>query len=147
MNTPMCGRKTGSSRFRASTARPATPNLSWRRLRLVTGRSMEPFFAGRLPRLAEATGAQVDLIPVTNEFFGASVTTAGLLGGRNVLKVVPSDMTDRDVVLLPGEALNADDLFIDSFSLDEFRREVAPATVTTDRGIAETLESAMRTKP
>ena len=126
---------------------PAAPNLSGRRLRLVTGRSMEPFFAERLPRLAEATGAEVDLIPVTNEFFGASVTTAGLLGGRNVLKVVPSDMTDRDVVLLPGEALNADDLFIDSFSLDEFRREVAPATVTTDRGIAETLESAMRTKP
>ncbi len=117
------------------------PNLAGRRLNIVTGRSMEALFAERLPRLAEATGAEVALVPVTNEYFGDSVTVAGLLGGHEVLKALPRDMTHRDAVLLPGEALNADGLFIDDMSLDEFREKTAPATVTASRRIADSLEA------
>ncbi|MCH7565309.1 MAG: DUF512 domain-containing protein [Gemmatimonadetes bacterium] len=102
---------------------------------------VEALFAERLPRLAEATGAEVALVPVTNEYFGDSVTVAGLLGGHEVLKALPRDMTHRDAVLLPGEALNADGLFIDDMSLDEFREKTAPATVTASRRIADSLEA------
>ncbi|MFV2006844.1 MAG: DUF512 domain-containing protein [Longimicrobiales bacterium] len=117
----------------------APPNLSGRRLNIVTGRSMEALFTERLPSLAEATGAEVDLFPVTNEYFGASVTVAGLLGGDEILKALPHGLTDRDAVLLPGEALNADGLFIDNLSLDEFCEKTGPATVTASREIAESL--------
>ncbi len=117
----------------------AAPDLTGRRLRVVTGWSMEPLFAERAPRLAQATGAEVELVPVTNEFFGESVTVAGLLGGRDIVAALPEDFTERDAILLPGEALNADDLFIDSYPLDTFRAEVAPATVTAHRGVAESL--------
>lgn len=119
----------------------APPDLAGRRLKIVTGRSMEALFAERLPSLAEATGAEMDLVPVTNEYFGDSVTVAGLLGGREILKALPRDMTDRDAVLLPGEALNADGLFIDDLSLAEFRERTTPATVTASRKIADSLEA------
>lgn len=118
----------------------AAPDLSGRHLNIVTGRSMEALFAERLPSLAKATGAEVDLVPVTNEFFGNSVTVAGLLGGQEILKALPRDMTDRDAVLLPGEALNADGRFVDNLSLDEFREKTAPAAVTASRRIAGSLE-------
>ena len=117
----------------------AAPDLAGRRLRIVTGWSMEPLFAERAPELAQATGAEVEVVPVTNEFFGESVTVAGLLGGRDIVAALPEDLTERDAILLPGEALNADDLFIDSYPLDAFRAEVAPATVTAHRGVAESL--------
>lgn len=117
------------------------PNLSGRRLNIVTGRSMETLFAERLPSLGEATGAEVKLIPVTNQYFGDSVTVAGLLGGHEILETLPRDMTGRDAVLLPGEALNADGLFIDNLSLDEFREKTAPATVTASRRLADSLEA------
>ena len=119
----------------------SAPNLTGRRLNIVTGRSMESLFAERMPSLAKATGAEVNLIPVTNEYFGDSVTVAGLLGGHDILQTLPSDMTDRDAVLLPGEALNADGLFIDDLSLDEFRRKTAPTTVTASRSFADSLDA------
>ncbi len=119
----------------------SAPDLSGRRLNIVTGRSMEALFAERLPSLAEATGAEVDLVPVTNEYFGGSVTVAGLLGGHEILRALPRDLTARDAVLLPGEALNADGVFIDDLSLAEFRENTAPATVTVNHNIADSLDA------
>jgi len=41
---------------------------------------------------------------------------------------------------VPGEALNADDLFIDSLSLSDFREAVAPARVMPAREITLALK-------
>ena len=48
-------------------------------------------------------------------------------------------MSERDAVLIPGEALNADGLFIDSVSLETLRASVDPAKVTANRTIADSL--------
>ncbi len=119
---------------------PGVPRLDGRRLRLVTGRSMAPFLEERAPRLAEATGAEVDVVRVTNRFYGASVTIAGLLGGEDMLTDL-GEARDGDVVILPAEALNADGLFIDSVPLDDFKKAQSPATVLTGYEITEALES------
>ena len=78
--------------------------------------------------------------PVTNEFYGELVSVAGLLGGRDLLGAV-ADPQPRDLILLPGETLNADDVFIDSFSLAEFREAVAPAQLLPALEITEALSS------
>jgi hypothetical protein len=50
------------------------------------------------------------------------------LPGRNMLDALLAERP-FDVVLLPAESLNDDNLFIDNLSLAEFTRAAAPALV------------------
>ncbi len=116
------------------------PRMDGARLRLVTGRSMAPFLTERAPRLGERTGAQVDVVVVRNEYFGPTVTVAGLLGGRDILGAL-GEGRDGDVVLLPAEALNADGVFIDDLPLAELERALAPARVLAGTEVTEALRA------
>ena len=117
---------------------PEVPRLEGRRIRILTGLAMAPFLEELGPSLQEATGASVQLRPVANEFFGESVTVAGLLAGRDLLEAA-KDPEPNDLILVPGDALNADNLFIDSLSLSDFRKAVAPARVMPAQEITEAL--------
>ncbi len=116
------------------------PDLSGHRIRLVTGRSMGPFLQSRRDDLARATGAEVEIVVVTNELYGEGVTVAGLLGGRDIQSALGSGR-QGDLVLLPAEALNADDLFIDSLPLAELTSAIAPARVLSGYEITEVLRA------
>jgi putative radical SAM enzyme (TIGR03279 family) len=120
--------------------RAGLPTLPGRRLRILTGRSMAPFLQARAPRLAAATGAEVQVTSVQNEFYGPTVTVAGLLAGAD-LRSAAGDGEEGDVILVPGETLNQDDLFIDSLSLEEFTRSLAPAKVVPAYEIPTALRS------
>ncbi len=109
-----------------------------RRIRILTGTSMAPLIGARASALREATGAEVEIVPVRNEFYGPSVTVAGLLAGRDLLDAVP-DPREGDLVLLPAETLNQDDLFIDSLPLKDFRQALEPAVVRPAYEIPEAL--------
>ncbi len=116
------------------------PRLSGRRVRVVTGASMAPFLRERAPALAAATGADVEVVAVENRFFGETVTVAGLLAGADVRDALGAGR-EGDVVLLPGEALNADRLFIDSVPLAELEAALAPARVVAGHEITAALRS------
>ncbi len=118
-----------------------------RRIFVVTGSSMAPFFRERAARIEGATGAVVEVVEVVNRFFGESVTTAGLLAGQDILEAVREARAARrgstaDLVLVPAEAMNADGLFIDSLSLDEVRRFLDPASVVPGWEITEALRGS-----
>lgn len=98
------------------------------RIRILTGTSMAPLLRRRIDALARATGHEVTVTAVPNRFYGESVTVAGLLAGRDLLAAV-DEPRPGDLVLLPAETLNQDDLFIDSLPLDEFRAALEPAEV------------------
>jgi putative radical SAM enzyme (TIGR03279 family) len=116
------------------------PRLDGRRIRMLTGPSMSPFLDALGPRVAEATGAEVEVRAVRNRLFGDSVTVAGLLPGKDLVAAV-SDPREGDIVVFPSETLNHDELFIDSFSLEDFRKELAPATVIHGREITAALRA------
>jgi putative radical SAM enzyme (TIGR03279 family) len=116
------------------------PRLDGRRIRLATGRSMAPFLRERAPRLAEATGARVEVVEVRNRFYGDTVTIAGLLAGEDILRDL-GEAREGDVVVLPAEALNGDDLFIDSLPLSELETAQRPATVLRGYEVTEALRS------
>jgi len=105
------------------------PRFEGRRIRIVTGGSMAPFLSDRASLLEDATGAQVEIAQIRNDFYGEIVTTAGLLAGRDVVAQVVDDVRAGDIVLLPAESLNGDGLFIDSLPLDELEAQLAPAIV------------------
>ena len=119
---------------------PGLPRLPDRTLRIVTGSSMEKFLRDRAPRLAQATGARVEVLAIENRFYGRGVTVAGLLGGEDIVSGIGYTRPD-DVILLAAEALNSDDLFVDNVSVSEVREALEPATVVTGYRISECLES------
>jgi putative radical SAM enzyme (TIGR03279 family) len=88
-----------------------------RRVGVVTGSAMAPLMPMVLEPLARLTGGTFQLIPVTNSLFGPTVTTAGLLPGTAVQQAIRAH-PELDLVLIPGEAINDDGLFIDNMSLD-----------------------------
>ena len=106
---------------------------------------MEPFLVGLRPELERATGSHVEIRGVENRFYGESVTVAGLLAGSDLLRAVhePGEHppAEDEVILLPAAALNHDDLFIDSLSFDEFRREIFPARVVAGNELGEALRA------
>ena len=116
------------------------PRLDGRIVTALTGRSMAPFLAETKGPLEEATGGRFRVVPVENEFYGASVTVAGLLAGRDLLRAAP-EPEENVAILIPAEALNADDLFIDSLSLAEFEKALEPARVVPGLEITEALRN------
>lgn len=118
----------------------SVPRYDGGRIRLVTGRSMAPFIRDRAPRLRGAVGAGVDVVEVENRYFGESVTIAGLLGGADILEAL-GEGREGDVVVLPAEALNADDVFIDDVPLATLAARLGPAEIRTGYEITEALGS------
>ncbi|MGE0161043.1 MAG: DUF512 domain-containing protein [Gemmatimonadales bacterium] len=116
------------------------PRLEGRRVRLVTGASMAPFLRERAPRLARGTGAAVEVVEVVNDYFGETVTVAGLLGGRDILRALDQGRAG-DVILLPAEALNGDGRFIDDLSQAELVERLGPAVVRSGYEVTEALGS------
>ncbi len=108
------------------------------RVRIVTGTSMSPYFNDFAPRVAQRMACAVDVVAVENRYFGPSVTVAGLLPGADIAGSV-QDSRQGDLVLLPGEALNADGLFIDGASLADVESRLDPARVAVGHDLAELL--------
>lgn len=114
------------------------PALSGRRIAVVTGTRMGAVLGPVLSRLAAATGAEIELVPVTNRLFGPTVTTAGLLAGADIRDALLA-LGSVDAVLLPAEALNDDALFIDSLPYAELEHAIEAELVP-----AHELTSALR---
>jgi putative radical SAM enzyme (TIGR03279 family) len=114
---------------------------SWagRRIGVITGTAMAKLMPMVLDPLAATTGAEFELIPVVNSLFGPSVTTAGLLPGM-ALQQALKERRDLDLVLLPGESVNDDALFIDSMRLDLLAQSV-PVELRLSQDFADALQS------
>ena len=110
-----------------------------RRIGIVTGTAMAPLMPMVLEPLAAATGARFALIPVINSLFGSSVTTAGLLPGAAIRSALQGSQ-DFDLVLLPGESLNDNALFIDSMSFDTLAASI-PFEIRASKDFADALHS------
>jgi NifB/MoaA-like Fe-S oxidoreductase len=117
------------------------PRFDGRRVRLVTGASMAPFLRDRASRLGAATGASVEVVEVANQYFGASVTVAGLLAGRDILGALAGSRAD-DVVVLPAEALNADERFIDDTSWAELQQGLGSVDLRSGYEVTEALRAS-----
>lgn len=106
----------GSVRWLQEQVRQGAGALAgWRgsRIAVLTGTSMARLMPMVIEPLARVTGATFELVPVTNNLFGARVTTAGLLAGTDLLDALHT-LDGIDLALLPAESVNDDGLFIDS---------------------------------
>jgi putative radical SAM enzyme (TIGR03279 family) len=120
------------------------PRLDGQRIAVVTGRRMAPVIAPLLPRLAGATGSATRLVEVGNQYFGDTVTTAGLLPGLDIVAALQLEASRHpfDLVLLPAEALNDDERFIDDIPLDAVARAFPRAVLRPAHELVTGLRSS-----
>ena len=109
------------------------------RIGVVTGFAMAPLMEPLLAQLAEQSGATFELIIAENSLFGPTITTAGLLVGRDILTAL-SDRVDLDYALIPAETINEDSVFLDDFSLEAVR-EALPMPIFPSYDFIDVLES------
>jgi putative radical SAM enzyme (TIGR03279 family) len=90
-----------------------------------TGASFFPFLKKFIERLSEKDSIDITLLQVDNQFFGTSVSVAGLLTGRDVIRALHDNTDSYQVLIVPDVALREDeDIFLDDVSL----RDVESAT-------------------
>ena len=122
-----------------SSQRHGLPDLTGRTVGVVTGTAMGRLMPQVLETLAATTGGRFELLAITNTLFGISVTSAGLLPGRDLMACLQS-RPDLDAALLPAEAVSDHGIFLDDVSwsqvVDAVRMPVALSYDFAD-GLAE----------
>lgn len=112
-----------SLRARVREGLSSLPRLDGRRIGVVTGVSMAPLMPEILSQLQEATGAEFVLMTAQNSLFGPTTTTAGLLVGSDIRRVL-EHRTDLDMALIPAECINDDGIFLDDESFIALRESL-----------------------
>ncbi|HEX7547132.1 MAG TPA: DUF512 domain-containing protein, partial [Gemmatimonadaceae bacterium] len=100
------------------------PRLDGKKIGVVTGTSMAPLMPPLLSQLEHATGGHFELIVAENSLFGPTTTTAGLLVGADIRRVLGA-RTDLDMALIPAETINENGLFLDEESFSAIRTDFA----------------------
>jgi len=107
-----------SLRMRVDEGLDDLPRFDGMRIGVVTGKAMTDLMPELLEKIRSRTGAEFVLIPAENSLFGPTITTAGLLVGADIKRVL-SDRADLDFALIPAETINEDRVFLDDVVFDE----------------------------
>jgi putative radical SAM enzyme (TIGR03279 family) len=135
----------GAVRWLQRQIREARGLEAWQgqRIGVVTGTAMAPLMPQVLSGLARDSGATFELMPVENTLFGTTVTTAGLLPGA-AIQACLQGRADLDLVLIPGESVNDNGLFIDSLPVRDLAANV-PVPIRTSYDFADAVEPLLST--
>lgn len=109
-----------SLRQRVTAGLNSLPRMDGRRIGVVTGKGMAALMPELLDALRGATGAEFELIVAENSLFGPTITTAGLLVGADIQRVL-SDRHDLSLALIPAETINEDGIFLDDVDFETLR--------------------------
>jgi putative radical SAM enzyme (TIGR03279 family) len=128
-----------SLRMRVAAGLERVARRDGQRIGVVTGVAMAPLMQPLLEHLTEASGAEFELIVAENSLFGPTITTAGLLVGKDIITALHG-RHDLDIALIPAETINEDRVFLDDFNLDAVR-ELLPMPVFPSYDFIDVLES------
>ncbi len=109
-----------SLRMRVLDGLDELPRLDGLRIGVVTGQATSELMPELIEQLEAVTGAKFELMSTENSLFGPTITTAGLLVGADIDRVL-RDRSDLDIALIPAETLNDDRIFLDDVVFDELR--------------------------
>jgi len=112
-----------SLRARLNEGLESLPIMAGRRIGVVTGTAMAPMMGELVRRIEERSQARFEVIRTENSLFGPGVTTAGLLVGADMRRVL-AHRHDLDLVLIPAESINDDGLFLDDDTFESLRGAV-----------------------
>ncbi|MBI5187878.1 MAG: DUF512 domain-containing protein, partial [Nitrospirae bacterium] len=112
-----------------------------KRFLTFTGLSFYPFLKKFIEKLSEKENLNIDVIPVENKFFGASITVTGLLTGRDVIKTLSDRIGTHEMILVPDTVLkNGENIFLDDITL----KDIEEALDVPARKIKSTPEGLIK---
>ncbi len=110
---------------------------------VVTGQSFFPYMQEVAKRMGLRTGVDIELVAIGNDFFGSSVTVAGLVTGIDLVNQL-RDMIKGRPLLVPDVMLKADEeRFLDDMQVDELRAALGVTVIIVESsawGLLEGLE-------
>ena len=116
-----------------------------RKLAIACGKSP----AGFLQKLLDAhpiAGADVQVYPLENRFFGRTVTVSGLITGGDLVEQMRG--VDCDAILITGCMLRSDgDRFLDDMRLDQARALLGKPLIPVGRRGDELLDAILQNLP
>jgi putative radical SAM enzyme (TIGR03279 family) len=128
-----------SLRMRVAAGLERLPRRDGQRIGVVTGLAMAALMQPLLDRMREVSGAEFELIVAENSLFGPTITTAGLLVGKDILRALES-RHDLDIALIPAETINEDSVFLDDYTLAGVRASL-PMPIFPSYDFIDVLES------
>ena len=128
-----------SLRMRVANGVDRVARRDGQRIGVVTGLAMAPLMRPLLERLSDASGAEFELIVWESSLFGPTITTAGLLVGKDILSAL-ADRHDLDIALIPAETINEDGVFLDDHTLANIRDSL-PMPIFPSYDFIDVLES------
>ena len=128
-----------SLRMRIAAGLERLPRRDGQRIGVVTGLAMAPLMQPLLESMREVSGAQFELIVAENSLFGPTITTAGLLVGKDILRAL-ENRRDLDIALIPAETINEDSVFLDDYTLESVRASL-PMPIFPSYDFIDILES------
>ena len=134
-----------SLRMRVAAGLERLPRRDGQRIGVVTGLAMAPLMQPLLESMRDVSGAQFELIVAENSLFGPTITTAGLLVGKDILRALDR-RHDLDIALIPAETINEDSVFLDDYTLEGVRASL-PMPIFPSYDFIDVLESAESVVP
>jgi putative radical SAM enzyme (TIGR03279 family) len=128
-----------SLRMRVAAGLERLPRRDGQRIGVVTGLAMAPLMQPLLESIRAASGAELELIVAENSLFGPTITTAGLLVGKDILRAL-ENRPDLDIALIPAESINEDSVFLDDYTLESVRGSL-PMPIFPSYDFIDILES------
>jgi putative radical SAM enzyme (TIGR03279 family) len=94
-------------------------NIEPKKAVVFTGASFMPYLEEFSKKLNTIDGLSLEVFKVKNEFFGPTVTVAGLLTGKDIVKTIAGKVK-ADCLLVPNIALKyGSDIFLDNVTLKD----------------------------
>jgi putative radical SAM enzyme (TIGR03279 family) len=128
-----------SLRMRVAAGLERLPRRDGQRIGVVTGLAMAPLMQPLLESMRGVSGAEFELIVAENSLFGPTITTAGLLVGKDILRAL-ENRRDLDIALIPAETINEDSVFLDDYTLESVRASL-PMPIFPSYDFIDILES------
>jgi putative radical SAM enzyme (TIGR03279 family) len=113
-----------------------------------TGVSFYPFLKKFKEKLTDREYLNIDVVPVENKFFGSSVTVAGLLTGRDVIKTIFDRIEGDETILIPDVMLNEENKFLDDISINDIEETLgipAKKIKSTPEGLLKGISEEVST--
>jgi putative radical SAM enzyme (TIGR03279 family) len=111
-----------------------------RQVTIATGALAAPVLAGFAERLNRVENLRVQVVPIRNEFFGESVTVAGLMTGQDLARQLSGDRADA--ILVPTVAVR-EGHFMDDWTLAEVREAAGVRLEVVETDAAHLAEAAL----
>jgi putative radical SAM enzyme (TIGR03279 family) len=92
---------------------------------VVTGALMADMLLSILTeKLKDVKNLKFNILPVENKLMGKSVNVSGLLGGKDIYTALKKEGDLGDIIFLPPNCLNDDDLFLDDWTMSMIEKKL-----------------------